>query len=213
MLAAGRRLAATQLGIPEAVVLRLHLGGVEDSRLYLYDAAGEEYTYVERGPGEEMAFFLDLDGVLLLVDALGLAWRARAISSSGGEGDSRGISSIPLRIVTSSLCRNVRRFRRYRYSRATQVPLAVVLTKADCPEVAGRIGVAAISRVGRSEHDVCRQAMVDWGAENEVVALESDFPRIRYYSCSSLGRPPDESGQPFVADRVLPPLFWLLDGN
>ena len=207
-LSGGTPLAPTQLGIPEAVVLRLHGRGTEDSRLYMYDAAGEEYTLVERGPGEEMAFFLDLSGVLLLVDPLGMLLHARA---AAGFAPPENVSLVPLRMVVASLCRNVRRFLARGYGGASRVPLAVVLNKADCPEVAGRIGAEAICRSALSEHDVCRQAMVDWGAENQVFALERDFHPVRYFSCSALGRAPDGSGKPFVPHRVLPPLLWLLE--
>ena len=66
---------------------------------------------------------------------------------------------------------------------------------------------------GKSEHDLCREALIEWGAGNDVQILEADFSRLRYFSCSALGRIPDQSGQPFRAEQVLPALLWLLQAE
>jgi hypothetical protein len=185
----------------------LHHDGHQDERLYLYDASGEEYIGLEREAGAEMTFFQDVSGILLMVDPLALV---RPRFGAGSDNDPSGVSQIPLRVVVGSLCRNVRRFLRYGYGGLTEIPLAIVVTKADCPEVVGRIGADAIRRDGSTEHEACRQALVEWGAGDQVVTLERDFRTIRYFCSSALGRTPDDSRTPFVARGVLPPLIWML---
>jgi hypothetical protein len=209
-LSAGCRLPATQRGIPDALVLRLQRDPRQDERLYLYDASGEEYIGLERESGAEMTFFQDVSGILLMVDPLGLARSHLPVSEGVSEDDPSGASLIPLRLVVGTLCRNVRRFLRYGYGGLTEIPLAVVITKADCPEVAGRIGAGA-NRPQDADHDACRRALIEWGAGDQVVAIERDFAAVRYFSCSALGRTPDHTGKPFVAWNVLPPLLWLLE--
>ena len=209
-LSMGQRLAATQRGIPDALVLRLQRDGCRDERLYLYDASGEEYIGLEREAGAEMTFFQDVSGILLMVDPLELARPRLDASDRVPEDDPCGVSQIPLRVVVGTLCRNVRRFLRYGYGGLTEIPLAVVVTKADCPEVAGRIGPEVVGRDGSSEHEACRRALVEWGVGDQIVALERDFPTLRYFSCSALGRTPDGSGIPFAPRAVLPPLLWVL---
>lgn len=220
ILSQGKKLPATQRGIPDALTLRL-MRNRREERLYLYDAAGEEFTSMERGLSEELIFFQDLNGVILLIDPLALPKvqpqvRARA----GSHWEALQVSQVPLGVIVSNLRRNVRRFLEMGRSGRHDVPVAVVLGKADFPVVAGRImptgtagpgGGCSAEETARTAHRLCRETLIDWGAENEVVALEADFRRLRYFGCSSLGRTPDDSGRPFVAEGVLAPLFWLLD--
>jgi len=213
ILQQGRLLPPTQEGVPEAVVLSLDGKKNIGSRLYLYDASGEEYSRVERGIQEEFVFFRDLSGVILLVDPLGLPKLRQQLDA--GDSDVLRLSKsseTPLEDVVASLRRNVRKFLKYGRSGRTHVPLAVVINKADVPEVNYRLGRATIENVGgeQSEHSICRQALVEWGAGSEVSALEHEFASIRYFSCSTLGRVPDGSSRPFVPNGVLSPFAFLL---
>jgi hypothetical protein len=206
----GRLPPPTQRGVPEAVVLSLADAGNAGARWYLYDASGEEYSTLERPQEEEFVFFRDLSGIVLLVDPLSLP-RVRPqldLRDPGIWHISHG-SETPLEDVVASLCYNVRRFLKYGRSGRTYVPLAVVINKADIPEVCHRLRMTADRGQDRSEHDICRQALVDWGAGREVATLEHEFVSIRYFSCSTLGRIPDNSGRPFRSDGILDPLRWL----
>jgi hypothetical protein len=215
----GRKLDPTQRGVPQATVLRLS-GVNSESRLYLYDAAGEEYTSLRRDTAQEFMFFEDMTGIILIVDPLVLPAMRRYVEAHDEIVlRSMGGATRQFEEVVGGLTRYVRKFVRCGLSGRRDVPLAVVITKADVPMVSQRIGDCAIREAEEAhgsggEHILCRSALVEWGAVNEVIALEQDFPKIRYFSCSPLGRAPDENdARPFVAQRVLPPLLWLLDGS
>lgn len=207
----GRLLPPTQAGVPEAIVLRLRGNSRNESRLYFYDAAGEEYSHVDRSGKEDFVFFQDLTGVILLIDPLGLPKLRQDIGDRHSTlREAAKMSETPLEDVIASLRRNVRKFLKCGRSGRTTVPLAVVINKADIPEISERVGTFKASG-NITNHDLCRKALLDWGAGSEVAALENEFAIIRYFSCSTLGRIPDDSRKPFVADRVLDPLEWLMN--
>jgi len=202
--------------VPQATVLRLRpTSGVKEARLYLYDAAGEEYSRVERGVEEEFAFFHDLNGIILLVDPLGLP----KIKGQLPEGhdlnwEHAGISPTPLEDVIAGLKRNVRRFLRYSQVGRSTIPLAVVIGKCDAPLVKDIVGAETIRARGGDAHEdeLCRNALATWGAGDLIQNLSEEFPAIRFFSCSALGRVPDPgSPVPFTSERVRPPLQWLLE--
>jgi hypothetical protein len=175
-LSMGRRLPPTERGVPEAIVLRMKGNSKDVGRLYLYDAAGELYSQVERGAKEDFLFFEDLSGIILLVDPLGLPKFRQAFSGQdGGTLEGYGASETPFEDVVASVCRNVRNFVQYNRSGRTTVPLAVVISKGDLPEVREKIGFGTRAIVGKDEHTACREALRDWGAVNEVSALQREF--------------------------------------
>ena len=204
--------------VPKASVMTLKGDRRGPARAYLYDAAGELYRNVE-----EFEFFEDLTGIVVLIDPLGLPelWERSAWRRPEDWTNSKA-SDTPTELVFATLRRNVSRFLRYSSAGRTDVPVAVVIGKADVPAVAERVGPDAVQKevAGRSlsqnqmralVSDVCRRALIDWKMTNEIRALEEQFRRVCYFACSPLGRIPDQSGKPYVADRVLPPLVWLLD--
>jgi len=222
-LSKGNKLPSTQVGVPQAAVLRLRARDVGNTRLYLYDAAGEEYRKVTREADREFVFFQDLTGVILLVDPLSLPnLKSQATVEIGPQLNDFEPSATPLREVLASLRSNVTRFLRFGHSGRSDIPVAVVIGKADAPTINARVGPeairqAAVERGSPSsthpdvESELCHAALLEWGADKEITTLlEHDFRRIRYFSCSPQGRVTDGSGRPFTPDRVMPPLLWLL---
>jgi hypothetical protein len=212
ILKQGLLLPATQRGtVPEAIVLRLSGNKKKESRLYFYDPAGEDVSRVERGTKEDFVFFQDLTGVILLVDPLGLPKLRQDVSGRYNSSlEAAKMSETPLEDVVASLSRNVRKFLKCGRSGRVTIPLAVVINKTDVSEISERVGTFKASG-NITNHDLCRKALLDWGAGSEVAVLENEFAIIRYFSCSTLGRIPDDSRKPFVADRVLDPLEWLMN--
>ena len=231
----GDLLPRTNTGVPEAIAVNLRGKSpgkaINRARLYLYDAAGEEYSggRWERASSDQFVFFQDLTGVILLVDPLplrnpGELSQSPAASGTGVSPQALGSrpSATPLAKVVESLHYNVSRFLRLRLAGRSHVAIAVVITKADDPCISQRVGSAAITQAVKNgastghaawetEHEVCRQALIDWGAGKQVSAIESEFNVVRYFSCSPLGRVPDNSSRPFEPDRVVPPLQWVIE--
>lgn len=202
---------------PIAFVLRLKDKAGKDERLYLYDAAGEKYTSLGEETVKDFVFFEDLTGIILMVDPLGLPkLKSRVRSKAPQIWEALMVSNLPFEYVVAGLRKNIARYLKLGTSGRTNIPLAVVINKVDAPLAAERIGAEAkkdAENLGKSEHDLCREALIEWGAGNDVQILEADFPRLRYFSCSALGRIPDQSGQPFRAEQVLPALLWLLQSE
>ena len=204
----------TQRGVPSAAVLRLPVGNPTDERLYLYDASGEDCTEMDL----DFRFFDDLTGIILMADPQtfptlrGLIPELEVPTTSGAQ----------LSNVVSSLQSYISRFLRYGPSGRSDIPLAVVISKADLEIVDERVGPRAIAAEARNrrlstaeaheiERRLCRKALCDWGMVKEINALESSFRRIDYFAASALGRMPEANDiRPFRSDRVLPPLLWLL---
>jgi hypothetical protein len=180
-------------------------------RLYLYDPAGEEFTSIDRSSGQQFLFFEDLTGIVLVVDPLALpAFHEYAIARPQDVSAAMPGPSVPLGDIVGGLVRYERKFLKYGRTSRRDVPLAVVVAKADLPLVAE--GVERSAGQNGGDGPLCRKALLSWGAANEVMWLEHEFRRIRYFSCSSLGRAPSETdSRPFVPQRVLPPLLWVME--
>ena len=60
----------------------------------------------------------------------------------------------------------------------------------------------------------CRQAIIDWGGQHPVRAVESRFESVEYFACSPLGRQADGgSREAFHGHGLLEPLDWVLTGR
>ncbi len=218
ILGSGTLPPPTQVGAPIASVLTLKGDKRGPARIHLYDAAGEIYKGVK-----EWEFFEDLTGIVVLIDPLSLpGLREQAAERQLEDWAKSRVSGDSTEQIFATLRRNVSKFLKYGSAGRTNVPVAVVIGKADVASVAERIGPDAMQRefAGRplsveqmrtAESDACRRALLDWKMTNEIRALEEQFQRVSYFACSQLGRAPDESLKPYVSEGVLPPLVWLLD--
>ena len=103
------------------------------------------------------------------------------------------------------------------------MPTAVVIHKVDAFDLEQRIGESAVAqRVSSSptplaeedaRNELLRGQLIAWDQGDFVQQLESRFERVRYFSCSSLGRIPDHSHRGFEPRRVLEPLMWILEST
>ncbi|MEK7995825.1 MAG: hypothetical protein AAB403_18665 [Planctomycetota bacterium] len=198
----------TELAEEDAWVLRMRGKPHGDWRLYLWDPCGEIFSGLE-----EFRFFGDLTGIIVLVDPLSLPglgelkakYEARCRASLG-----------PADRVFDALQKNVRRYLRYGPSGKTDVPVAVVIGKAEIPEVNVRVGPDKIRAAGEDGSSLCRKFLEDGGIGGKISSLEHHFGRVRYFSSTALGRLPDEEelpegqgGPPYQGDGLLDPLLWL----
>jgi len=99
-------------------------------------------------------------------------------------------------------------------------PVAVVVNKTDAFDLEQVIGEPAAqaliqaspepvtAEMARSQ--VVREQLLRWDQAHLVQQLEARCARVRYFTCSSLGRMPDSTTRPFEARGVLEPLLWIL---
>ena len=99
------------------------------------------------------------------------------------------------------------------------VPVAVVLTKADAYDFDEYIGEEAIANF-RAKYkkfnyldamdQVCVFHLRRWGGANLLNSLEHRFGNVRCFSVSAFGRSSERLGEDFRPERVVEPLDWLL---
>jgi hypothetical protein len=99
-------------------------------------------------------------------------------------------------------------------------PIAIVVTKIDALNLDQEIGIGAarnlmLQQSTLTEDDavniLVRDFLCRYGLDHFVRDAEMQFSRVRYFSCSALGRMPDPlNGSPFTPINVANPLIWLL---
>jgi len=205
-----QELAALKIGIPpvktdrtlrHAYQLRLqqHSG---ESLLFYYDAAGEEFSSIERyGRHENVKH---LDGLILLVDPFSLD----GLRHEAARNDAAlGASTTALDDVVAATIGTLHRMHRQK-NQQNPIPLAVVITKADAEPVKNVLGDI---RHRLPSDKRCKQALEDWGAGNSLRLLQQNFKTVRFFACSALGRVPQQGlNRPFQPYGILEPLLWVL---
>lgn len=176
--------------------------------IYFFDKRGEYFEKM-RDFGR-MRGIEGLNGILLLVDPFSLPALEEHASLMRGE----DLSPSPFHNVAANLILAIEQMLPGSQNRQCDVPLGIVLSKADAFPVESHPFLAGlVSRDPGSSAKLCRDAMEKLGASNSVRMLEQKFKHVRYFACSSLGRAPDvRNASPFRAAGVLEPLLWLLSG-
>lgn len=101
-------------------------------------------------------------------------------------------------------------------------PIAVIISKADYPEIKREIGPAKISSIYNKNQDayrdlqdcrdkLCRQFLIDIDMYKVVETLEMTFTNVHYFVASAMGHTYD--GDMYTPWGVTDPLEWLLPGT
>lgn len=187
--------------VANAFLLYATVGGAR-CQLYLYDAPGEEFASI--GTMAAHQYFPLLEGIVLLVDPLGF----EAVRERVGTGAPAGT---PLGdVVTSTL---VAASAGKTPDRDGKIPLrvAVVISKADLEPVRELVGDVRTRAIRGAS---CREALVAWGAQNAVRAVEHRFREVEYFASSPLGRSAETGArEPFTGHGIVEPLVWVLEGD
>jgi hypothetical protein len=193
----------------------------QSCRLYIYDAAGEDFAEEDRLGGH--VFHRFVDGIVFLVDPFAEAdiRRERAGRFSADDFQKINPAAQDASEILARLVNSLEATLGIRAGGLFPIPMAVTLTKVDAldrgsgpgepVEVDGSyltLRLAADHAVERS--DQVRRYLIDSGLGNFVGILESRFPRVGYFGVSALGRlPTPEDRSPFRPRGVLAPLVWL----
>lgn len=191
----------TQISGNPALVTEVQ--GDDRSRvLYAYDVAGEHYQGDEQVRG--LRFLEVPSGLVLLVDPLSIGRVAdeHATELSQVREAVLPSSEEPIRVLERTTAALVEGG-----VDAKDIPVAVVIGKTDA------VGIGAEIEALRSQagERAPRAWLEENGAGNFVRAVEQEFKRVHWFSCSALGRVPDPTDQrPFQPQGATAPLLWLL---
>ena len=220
-LAAGHVLLKTPDLIPQAYNLSVMGGGSLLGKLiYLYDAAGEAYRSSEEA-GQQLIYYKYIHGVIFVIDPFSIPYFAKVnaheianirTSVQPSSVDPEDSFSRMMVLLESSFGVNG--------GAKFDHPLAVVITKADALDIERKIGRIAACEYMQAhpdvvfETDACNILVRDFLKENGMGNLlrniDAYFSNVRFFSCSALGRLPDNSRAPYIPTGVADPFLWVL---
>ena len=168
--------------------------------VHLFDAPGERFGAMESFSRMQVVQFLK--GILFFVDVTPFLKDSRPdmIEIAKPSGDD-------INVIANNLVNGVNMLRLPDVRMASDIPVAVVITKADALPF-DRFG----NMLDYPDSDHCRSVMLELGADRVVKKLETKFTNLRYFACSALGRSPfPYDDVPFEPAGVVEPLRFLLE--
>lgn len=220
-LSLGRVLEKTPDITPQAYNLALKRPGDRIGKiLYIYDAAGEAYATEDHTLLQK--YYDYVDGLIFVIDPFSIDLYRRAhereVNALRTALRPSGLSVMDgyermITVLEGSIGPRSR-------SRFKQ-PIAVVISKGDALDLEARIGRSAAQKLMRSDPTIrleedainllVEQFLIEYEMGNLIRDLHLQFEQVRFFSCSALGRMPDERNhRPFVPVGVLEPLLWVL---
>ncbi len=129
------------------------------------------------------------------------------------------VSPVSTETVVNHFIRHVTYAGHMKATARCTTPLAVLIAKADEPEVRRQISPAKIAALydanpgqyaglDEARDAICRQFLLDIGLNAAVSELEAQFTTVRYFPVSAQGHPSD--GMPFEPWGVMPVMHWLI---
>jgi hypothetical protein len=217
-LAQGRPPAKTLASLPRAFSLKLQREERNSRVLYLYDPAGEAF-------GETEGLILHkyqeyLSGLIFLIDPFTIpAVQYDYQDRLSRVRDALKPSALPAEDALSRIFISLEEHFGQSKTVRLKLPVAVVINKVDAFDLEDRIGERALqARVAANpatDHDamrdeLIRNQLIRWDQGDLVQQLEARCTRVRYFTCSSLGRMPDSTTRAFEGRGTLAPLMWIL---
>jgi Double-GTPase 2 len=204
-LAQGRPPDKTQHALPRAFNLQVASAGASPRVLYLYDPAGE--AFAETSGLVEHKYQQYLSGMIFLIDPFAIpAVEDEYRDEIARVRDCLRPSTLPVEDALSRVLIGMEEHFGLQRGEPIKVPVAVTVSKIDAFDLDRRLGDQGDADLGEQ----VREQLVRWGQAGLVQQLEARCPRLRYFTCSALGRMPDGTGRAFEPHRVLEPLAWIL---
>jgi len=187
-----------------------------DRLVHVYDIAGEVFT--DNNENEMQKQYEYCQGMVLMVDPFAIPSYRFAHESELTPQDIAGIGSADIGTIMDSFLNKLREVTGLSDSKMAQVPLAVVIGKADSanlPSIIGDIGVKnAMANDPEKFKDyydtqdyLCRKFLNDNGMAGFVNNITLKFKENRFFACSAIGHTRD-AGQ-YRPEGVLAPMQWL----
>jgi Double-GTPase 2 len=220
-LGSGRVLQKTPDITPQAYNLALKRPRERLGRIiYIYDAAGEAYSTEDNTVLQK--YYDYVDGLIFVIDPMSIELYRRAhlkeVESLRNQlrPSALGVMEAYGRMITVlEASVGLRPGRKFRH------PIAVLISKVDALDLEEKIGKTAAGRVMTEdpslhlEEDAIHMLVQEFLQEHEMGNLVRDlylqFEHVHFFSCSALGRMPEnEAAGPFHPVRVLEPITWIL---
>ncbi|MEI8372628.1 MAG: hypothetical protein WCJ35_07320 [Planctomycetota bacterium] len=190
------------------------------SRLYIYDAAGEDFCGGDGASGHRFHQFVD--AIIFVIDPFAEQSICNLLSQTVSRDDiaRTNPASASADAILATLVSRLEDVMQVPAGGKFLVPVAVVLTKCDACGLENRIGkmpslegqylsIATAANDTERQSSLIRQFLVDAGLSNVVQILTRRFPRVCYFLASALSPAKDRKDGLVIAPRnVVAPLIW-----
>lgn len=184
----------------------------------IYDIAGEMFDGFTADSEVQQQQFHYCDGLLFLIDPFS-SGDLRMNKINAGE-DVSDFSDMAVEDVATNFINYLIRTGHAKANSRCNIPIAILIAKADIKEVKRAIGPAKINSIFRNNAEqygtyenardsICRQFLMDIGLAATVDNLETQFSNLHYFPVSAMGHTPD--GTPYepwgimdAIERMLP---------
>jgi hypothetical protein len=227
-LSAGRELPVTTEHIPQAynLIFKKPVSLLKPKifvpkLLYVYDAAGEIFKTNDQMDLQD--YYDYTKGILFIIDPFAIpAYNLSHQEAIEHIRDSVRPSSTGIMETYERMKEKIEKVFGLSRNSKYPIPIAVVLNKVDALNLEDEIGEevaialktyeASIATVEDAISILVRNFLCKYELSNFVRDLELYFSKVKYFSCSALGRLPTQSDtSSFKPTRVLEPLVWLLE--
>lgn len=196
----------------------LHQGsGHSDQGIILYDVP-DEIILSEQYERNPLNFGYS-DGVVIIIDPLSVRSVRKECESSLGTAYINGYSDDSSEDIIIHFINKYSEVAGRKARKMSDIPVAVVIAKADIPIIKQKIGTVKIKAQYKSNQsqftnydeardNMCRSYLVDIGLANSLNNLESVFSHVSFFPISAIGHAEAEMA-PFDAWGVIEPIDWI----
>jgi len=212
--------AKTIASIPTAFNLALKKGGKTRWFMYIYDPAGEAFQNTEELVAHH--YYEYLSGMIMIIDPFSIPAVRRDYQNNLSRTSNVNPSQLNVEDALSRVLLTLEESFGLSKTGHINKPLAVVINKVDAFGLEELIGEVAVNNAMKTRsstdkaqirNDIIRQQLIDWDEGALIQQLDTRFKKVRYFSCSALGRIPDsKTKDDFVPYQVLEPMLWILNG-
>lgn len=183
----------------------------------IYDIAGEMFDGFTAESEIQQQQFHYCDGLLFLLDPFS-SGNLRNDRINAGE-DMSDFSNMPVEDVATNFINYLIRTGHAKANSRCNIPIAILIAKADVKEVKRVVGPAKINSIFRNNTEqcgtyerardiVCRQFLIDIGLAATVDNLETQFSNLHYFPVSAMGHSAD--GTSYEPWGIMDAIEWML---
>lgn len=183
----------------------------------IYDIAGEMFDGFTADSEVQQQQFHYCDGLLFLIDPFS-SGDLRMNKINAGE-DVSDFSDMAVEDIATNFINYLIRTGHAKANSRCNIPIAILIAKADIKEVKRAIGPAKINSIFRNNTEqygtyenvrdsVCRQFLIDIGLAATVDNLETQFSNLHYFPVSAMGHSAD--GTPYEPWGIMDAIEWML---